>query len=198
MNSNLQADPLLFLRKFVRHGVQVASIAPSSRSLAAALCRQIDPNQPQIILELGAGTGAVTQVALARMHPFSHLVAVEKDPDFVRILRHRCPRAEVIEADAAQTSERLFKLGIHRVDVVISGLPIPSLPRRVNQQIFACIRDVAYKSAFSQLTVMPWVYYRLYSGLFHEVNFMPVWQNLPPGGVYHCRRLRADFAKALP
>src|SRR5689334_3904603 len=103
MNTKLSTDPLLFLRKFVRHGVQVASIAPSSRRLAQALCRHIDPNRPQIILELGAGTGAVTAVALERMHPRSRLVAIERDADFARILRHNYPRAEVIEANASHT-----------------------------------------------------------------------------------------------
>lgn len=198
MSTNVKADPFLFLRKFVRHGVQVASVAPSSRQLAEALCQHIDPNQPQLILELGAGTGAVTAVALTRMHPASRLLAVERDADFAQILRHNYPRAEVIEADAVQTRERLAAMGVQQVDVVISGLPVPSLPRPVNEQIFTCVRDIASQCYFSQLTVMPWVYQRLYKGLFHEVTFTPVWQNIPPGGAYHCRRLRDNFASALP
>jgi phospholipid N-methyltransferase len=89
-------------------------------------------------------------------------------------------------------------LGIDQVDVIISGLPIPSLPAPVNQQIFACVQQVAGTSYFSQLTVMPWIYQGFYRRLFHEVTFVPVWWNIPCGGIYHCRRLRDTFAASLP
>src|SRR5262245_9779830 len=131
-----KTNRFLFLRKFLRHGTRIASIAPSSRALALALCQYIDPTHPQTILELGAGTGAVTTVALERMHPHSTLIAIEMDSDFAQILADRCPRAYTIRADASTASIRLQALGIDQVDVVISGLPTPSLPRPVNQQIF--------------------------------------------------------------
>lgn len=191
-------NKVLFLQKFLRYGTQIASIAPSSRPLALALCQKIDSTRPQTILELGAGDGAVTAIALERMHPNSTLLAVEVDPDFAHLLRRRCPEAYVIEADAATTCQRLEALGIDHVDVVISGLPVPSLPRHVNQKVFECFRHVAAGGYFSQLTVMPWVYLGLYRRLFHEVTFVPVWRNIPPGGVYHCCRLRDTLTQYLP
>lgn len=187
-----------FLRKFFRYGVQAASAAPSSRRLALALCRQIDPTRPQMILELGAGTGAVTTVAVEHMHPQSDLLAVELNPDFAQVLRRRCPQAYVIEANVSTVCARLRALGLSQIDVVISELPIPSLPRSINQQVFTCLQQFADKATFSQLAVMPWVYLGLYRRLFHDVTFTPVWWNIPSGGVYHCRRLRDDFSARLP
>lgn len=197
-SSAWQPNKFLFLRKFLRHGTQVASVAPSSHRLALALCQYIDSTRPQTILELGAGTGAVTAVAIERMHPNSTLLALELDPDFAYLLRRRCPEAYVIETDAVGTCQRLANLGIEQVDVVISGLPVPSLPRQVNQQVFECFQQVGAEGYFSQLTVIPWVYLDLYRRLFHEVTFVPVWGNIPPGGVYHCRRLHARFIDFLP
>lgn len=84
------------------------------------------------------------------------------------------------------------------MDLVISGLPVPSLPQAVNEQVFHCVQQVAGARIFSQLTVMPWVYLPLYRRLFHEVTFTPVWWNIPCGGVYHCRGLRPDFERHLP
>jgi phospholipid N-methyltransferase len=176
----------------------VASVAPSSRSLAAALCHHIEPERHQTILELGAGAGAVTTLAAERMHPHSTLLALEMDSDFAQILRRRCPEAQVIEADAATTCARLQVLGVHQVDLIISGLPIPSLPQKVNQQLFQCVGQIIGEGYFSQLTVMPWVYMGLYRRLFYEVSFKPVWWNIPCGGVYHCRHLRPDFLRKLP
>jgi hypothetical protein len=72
------AEPrLLFLRKFLRDGRRVASVAPSSRSLARAATRCVDPSTPQVIVEVGAGTGSVTECALDRCHPRSRLLAIE-------------------------------------------------------------------------------------------------------------------------
>jgi phospholipid N-methyltransferase len=193
-----EQDRWLFLRKFLKYGKRVASVAPSSPHLARAVCEHITPTHPQTILELGAGTGAVTTIAARRMHPDSTLLALELDPDFARILRQCCPQAHVIEADATTIATHLQALGIAHVDVVLSGLPTPSLPPTITLPIFETLQAVARTSYFSQLTVIPWLYLGMYRRLFHEVTFRPVWLNIPCGGVYHCRRLRSTFARHLP
>jgi phospholipid N-methyltransferase len=188
----------LFLRKFLRHGTRVASFTPSSRSLAAAMCRSIDPAKPQTIVEVGAGTGAVTVVAIRKMHPRSRLVAIELDPDFADILRVRCPQALTVCGNVRDIDAHLESLGIDRIDALLSGLPVPSLPRSVNGALLKCLAERGRDAVFSQLTLMPWVYWRMYGRLFEHVDFRLVVGNLPPGGVYHCRRLRSDYADHLP
>jgi phosphatidylethanolamine/phosphatidyl-N-methylethanolamine N-methyltransferase len=192
------AETLLFMRKFLRHGTRVASFSPSSQHLAHALCEGIDATVPQVVLELGAGTGAVTAAACTRMHPLSRLIAVEIDPQFAAIVTQRCPQAEVLACDVRDLEEQLAARGVEKVDLVISGLPTPSLPRAVNEAVLACLKQCAPDACFSQLTVMPWVYQGMYRRLFEEVRFRPVWRNLPPGGVYHCRRLRSDYRRYIP
>lgn len=189
---------LLFARKFLRHGTRVASFAPSSRWLGRAMCRHVDPNRPQTILELGAGTGAVTRVAEQRMHADSSLYAVEIDSDFADVLAQQCPRATVLRCDVKDLTAQLEQTGIDQVDVVLSGLPTPSLPRAVNEAVLDLLKTRCPEGYFSQLTVMPWVYKGLYQKLFEEVSFDLVTLNLPPGGVYHCRRIRHNATEHLP
>jgi phosphatidylethanolamine/phosphatidyl-N-methylethanolamine N-methyltransferase len=196
--SMAEDSPWLFLRKFLRHGTRVASVAPSSRFLARAMCHFVAPDRPQTILELGAGTGAITVVAAAKMHPESKLLAVELDADFAGVLAARCPRATVLCCDVAELSERLPALGVERVELVLSGLPTPSLPRAVNTAVFETFTRCAPDACFSQLTVMPWYYWPLYRRLFEQVDFQLVPLNFPSGGVYHCRRLRPDWREHLP
>jgi phospholipid N-methyltransferase len=182
----------LFLKKFLRHGRMVASLAPSSRSLAQAACRGVDPARPQNIVELGAGTGAVTEMALARSHPRSRLLAVELDRDFAVILRARCPGALVVEGDASLLAPHLRDANFGRVDLLISGLALPSLPLQARTAILEAYRSFATLGAwFSQLTVMPFVFWRFYNRLFREVRFDWTLWNTPPGGVYHCRGVRS-------
>lgn len=186
---------LLFLQKFLSEGRRVASFAPSGRALARVACRGIDAARPQTIVELGAGTGAITEWALAHCHARSRLVAVEVDPDFVRVLRARCPRAVVVEGDAAQLPRHLEALGLARIDLLISGLGLPSLDAAVRGAVLEAYHRLATPGAwFSQLTVMPLVFWCFYRRLFREVRFDWALWNAPPAGVYHCRNLRPVVA----
>jgi phospholipid N-methyltransferase len=184
------SDRWLFARRFLQRVTAVASLTPSSRALAGALCAAVDKSRPQVLLELGAGTGAVTAMAAERMHPDSRLVAIEIDPVLAVEARKRVPRAEIVCGDAAEVGKILEQRKVGEVDVVLSGLPVPSLPHEVCQRLFEALAERAPGATYHQLTVMPWVYLRLYQRLFEQVSFELVPWNLPPGGVYHCARLR--------
>jgi phospholipid N-methyltransferase len=186
---NAGGERWLFPRKLLARGRAVAAITPSSADLSRAMIRALDPKTPQIVVELGAGTGAVTSVAATRLHPESRLVAVEIDEDFAAVARRVAPRAEVVVGDVTMVRSLLLALDLPRVDVVLSGLPFPSLPATTRAAVLGWL--AGHPSAtFHQLTVMPWVYARLYRSLFERVTFDLVWRNVPPGGVYHCEGLR--------
>jgi len=190
----------LFLRKFLRQGTKIASIAPSSRALAEALCEPVSAERPQVIVELGAGDGAVTRIATQRMHADSRLLAIEQDADFATRLQETAPRATAIHGNVRNITTHLGDNGTEPgdVDLVISGLPTPSLPRAVNEAVFDWLDSLPGDVIYSQLTVMPWVYKRLYQRLFDDVRFTPVLRNLPPGGAYHCRHLKRAYREHLP
>ena len=171
-------------------------------ALARAMCRHITADKPQTIIELGAGTGAVTRGLVQAMHQDSRLISVEIDHDFAQVLRMHYPQAEVLECDVVELKPKLAELGVDRADVFVSGLPTPSLPKAVNVAVLEAFRDITGDGAghgvFSQLTVMPYVYKSFYQKLFDQVDFDLVVANIPPGGAYHCRGLKDDFADRLP
>lgn len=191
--------PLLFFRKFLKHGLKIGCVSPSGKAMSRACCSKIDSTRPQQILELGAGTGAVTAEALQAMHPQSRLLSVEMDAEFAGILRQKFPQVLVVEGDAAHAQRHLRHHRFTGLDLILSGLPLPSLPPAVARAILECFRDWAAPSAyFSQLAAIPWIYLPYYRRLFHEVRFHFVPHNFPqPAGVYHCRHLRTDFATHL-
>lgn len=177
-------DWLLFLGKFLRQGTAVAACVPSSRWLAGALVRDIAPDAR--VVELGAGTGAVTAQLLQRTR---RPIIVERDPDFCRRLRQRFPHADIAECDALDLERILDERGIDQLDHVLSGLPLPSFPPPARDRLMHSVaRRLAPAGSFRQLTLMPWVYAGLYRSYFGEVRFQLVPLNVPPGGVYVCRR----------
>jgi phospholipid N-methyltransferase len=182
------SDRWLFFTKFLRHGTAIASFVPSSRSLSRAFLRGIDFSTARVIVELGAGTGPVTEALLEAAPASCRCLILERDRDFCARLRERFPNAEIVEADAADLEKLLDERGIAKVDHFLCGLPLPSFPRALRDKVLGVVgRRMSETGTFRQLTHMPWVYSRMYRGYFAEVRFRFVLRNLPPGGYYVCR-----------
>jgi len=181
------SDFSLFFRKFLHQGRAISSAVPSSRSMVDGVLAQIDFDRPATIVELGAGTGPVTDVLNGLLRPHHRFVAVERDADFCHVLRRRFPDMPLIEADASRVAGPLRKLGIEKVDYVLSGLPTPNLPPRALVRLWRWLREALTPDGlFIQITVAPMLYRSFYSRMFESVDYNMVWMNVPPGGVYSC------------
>lgn len=184
-------DVWLVLRKFVANARSVATVAPSSRFLSRAIIRGIDWSTTGCVVELGAGTGPVTRELVGAAPPGVRLVVNEFDPDFCRLLRQKFPTADVVEGDALKLSEVLAERGIERVDYVLSGLPLTHFAEEDREALIAqAAAALGPDGEFRQLTTAPWLYRGLYRRYFRDVAFRLVLGNIPPGGVYLCRRWR--------
>ena len=129
----------LFLGQWLRRPGRVAAVAPSSQALARVMTAGLGPDSGPVI-ELGGGTGKITEAILARGVAPERLTVYETDPVFAGLLRQRFPGVTVVEADA-----RTLTAGpVKQVGAVISGLPLLTIPERVQRQIieaaFACMR----------------------------------------------------------
>lgn len=190
------SDRVLFFRKFLAKGRVISAAMPSSRQLVSGLLRHIDFDHPGTIVELGAGTGPVTEQIVERLRPFHRFVAVENDPEFCDVLRRRFPATTLLQADATKVAEPLASMGLHKVDYVVSGLPTPNLPPRAAVRLWRWLsRSLAPDGLFVQITIAPLVYRAFYTRLFNSVEYHMVWRNMPPGGVYRCSRPRAHLSK---
>ena len=187
-------DFSLFLGKFFKHGTAIASLAPSSPWLSRATVRNIPWERARALVELGAGTGPITRVLAEKAHPDCRVVVLERDPDFARLLHQRfdhLPNFDVVEGDVRNLTAILGERGIHQVDYVISGLPVPSFPRDLQRDLFRVVKQIlAPGGTYNQITEMPWVYWRFYQRFFDEVRFAFEPRNFPPAGAYFCRGVK--------
>ncbi|HEX3151704.1 MAG TPA: methyltransferase domain-containing protein [Gemmataceae bacterium] len=181
-------DLWLVLRKFFSNAKTVATIAPSSRALSRAILRGIDWSKTKTVVELGAGTGPITNELVKVAPPSARLVVNEFLPDFCVALRQKFPGLDVVEGDARRLGEMMAERGIAQVDYILSGLPLTHFkPADRDAVIDQCGRLMGPTGEFRQLTTAPWLYRKLYRRYFREVSFRLVVWNLPPGGVYYCR-----------
>jgi phospholipid N-methyltransferase len=178
-----------------------AAIAPSSRFLVEAMVRPIPVERARTIVELGPGTGVMTEELLAQLPYDSKLLAFEINPRFVRYLRSNFPdpRLEVIPCGAELADVELERRGVTKVDAVVSSLGLSLLPDAVVSQMFdGLIPFLAEDCVFTQFQYITRM--RLQDGraeyfdvgdvmrqYFPIVRRRMIVRNLPPAFVYDCR-----------
>ncbi len=180
------ADSGLFLREWFADPQRTGSVAPSSPQLAAAMARWLPANPESYVLELGPGTGAVTEALMEHGLREDRLIAIEKNPKMARLLHHRFPRAQIISGDAWHLDELLLGRPnpVASVGAVISSLPLLNFSVTEAEKLAEKIRTVLEPQG-------NWVQYsyRIHNrrtrgtSRFHLLASKIVWFNLPPARV---------------
>lgn len=128
----------LFLKRFLRSPWRVASIVPSSRTLIRKVSDKMDHAGPRVIAEFGPGEGCHTREIARRMHPDSHLLLFEIDPELCDHLRKQFasdPRVSVHNEDCVRLPDVLSKKGLPHCDYVVSGIPFSILDKAKKREI---------------------------------------------------------------
>lgn len=120
----------LFMWQLLRNPKTISAIAPSSKGLALQMVSEITPDTGRVV-EIGAGTGVITHQILAAGVKPEDLTIVEMNPKFCATLKAQFPACNVLEMDA----QMLGELALKDVGMVISGLPLLSIPEAVQQNI---------------------------------------------------------------
>ena len=184
----------LFLRRWARNPLQMGSVVPSSPALGRRIARLSQSNGALLdgescVVELGAGTGAVSRALLAAGLPPERLVVVEIVPEMAAHLRDCLPGVRVVTGDAFALPSLLSGLlpaGM-RVGAVICGIPLVLLPLERQRAFVDAVEAVAPGRGFLLYTYcitspLPWK--RL--GLKARREAWTPW-NLPPASVWRYR-----------
>jgi phosphatidylethanolamine/phosphatidyl-N-methylethanolamine N-methyltransferase len=217
------AENVLFFREYVRNFHSTGALLPSGRFLAAALARYVGqgsangkgqamPAQPQRILEVGPGTGAVTRQIIGRMGASDSLDMVELNETFVQQLRGRFASEPAFQAVASRA--RVLHCPVEELpheqtyDVIVSGLPFNNFPAALVEQILAALYGLL--SPGGTLSFFEYIAVRRARALFsgradrerlrgiaraleavlgpHEIRRDAVWLNVTPAWVHHVQR----------
>ncbi len=189
-----RAHPLrAFITELARHPLQIGAVWPSSRALARAMARPLPRDIGRPVLELGPGTGGVTEALLARGLDPRRLIAVEMSPRLTEVLRKRFPEARFVTGDALEL-DALFPG--ERFGAVVSSLPLKNFSAHNVARLAACIRAILDPGGcWIQFT------YRVLNGqppsnAFEQVGSELVLLNLPPALVCVYRPVALDPARA--
>lgn len=117
-----------FLKGAMRDPGGVSAPTPSSPALAAAIAAKVDPLRPGLVIELGAGSGAVTQALLERGIAPERLIAIEYNAYFATLLAQRFAGVCVVCGDAF-AFEKHVPPG-QPIAAIVSGVPLLNFPSR--------------------------------------------------------------------
>jgi phospholipid N-methyltransferase len=178
MNSGLP----LFLREILTNPGAMGAACPSSKRLANKIAGQV-PLSAGLTLELGGGTGVVTSALLQRKILPKNLVVIERSAALAEHLQTRFPQLKILQGDASELT-KLLGTSCLKANVVVSSLPLRSLPAKTVQSIGAQLENILVTGGL----------YIQFTYSLHRSPLIPsphlqwlkseyIWLNIPPARV---------------
>lgn len=148
------------------------------------MASRVDPGSTPV-LEIGAGTGAITQALLERAVRPERLFVIERDPELAAFLRQKFPGVRVRCGDAVHARRILSDQAVPYVQTVVSSLPLRNLsPIERVANVDAMLKSLSQGGQLIQYTYaadcpIPTRCFGLEAECLGRV-----WQNLPPAAVW--------------
>ncbi len=166
------------------------AVAFSSDFLVKKMLNKVNFSKPNVIVELGAGAGSITDMIAKRLNKESVLLVFEIDKKFCKMLRERYPHSNIhiINDSAENIEQHLMKFtGFHKADFIISSLPFTIIDEPVRTNIMKAIRRALKpQSLYIQYGYNKKKYERMLNG-FEKVKTSFVLGNLPPAYIFNCK-----------
>lgn len=194
----MSRDATAFAREFLRDPLHTASVTASSAVLGATATSPVPLRGSPVVVELGAGTGTITDVIRHRLGGRGRQLAVELSPRLADRLAARCPEVEVLRVDAAELPAVLSDRQLV-ADVLVSGLPWAAFagdePPTLLERLAGCLRG---DGALTQLgyAATRWApparrqLAQLHRSFEEVTTSRTIWRNLPPAVTHIARRPR--------
>jgi phosphatidylethanolamine/phosphatidyl-N-methylethanolamine N-methyltransferase len=179
----------------------VGAIAPSSRYLAQAMLGPLPLATARVVVEVGPGTGAMTNTLLNLIPLDATLLAFEISSRFSRYLKTTIsdPRLVIINASAETLQKEVGRLGCERVDAAVSSLALGLMSDSKRRAFLGGLASLLGEAGvFTQYQYVHRLQMKnrrirkfplapLLQAYFRSVQRRTIWRNLPPAFVFACR-----------
>src|SRR6202158_2626925 len=128
-------DEVHFIRSLIWRPRATGAVTPSGRILARTMARYVEPKLPGRVVELGPGTGPVTEALVEHGIDPARLILVEFNPRFCALLRARFPTATVLQGDAYRLREMLAGVLRQALAAGVSGPALVTQPLRMRLRL---------------------------------------------------------------
>lgn len=183
--SHTLRDQFRFLRSLAERPKMTGAVAPSGPALARQMASHVDPNDDLPVIELGPGTGVVTQALIDRGVAPSRIIAIEYSPEFCRLIKDRFPGVTVVQGDAYDLPGSLPTSRGERVSAVVSSLPLVARPLADRIRLIENgLTRMAAGRPFIQFSYLRKGPVQPGGGSFSVEHSDWIWANIPPARVW--------------
>lgn len=185
-----------FLKEYLLKQKTTGAICPSSSHLAKAMTPSKIVASAHSVVELGPGTGVITEKIINKIPEDCTFFALEINHAFAKVLEDRYPQLKVYRDSAVNIRKYLKKNKVQQCDTIISSLPWTYLSPQTQDEIFASVHQslsiegkmITYSYLHGAIFPPGKRFRKLLSQHFSEVKKKVVWKNLPPAIVYECSK----------
>lgn len=184
-------------RQFIVEPKSTGAFAESSEALALAMVKHANLSQAQCVVELGPGTGVITEKILDVLPSSSMFFAIEINPYLVKELEERIPGAKVYCDSCLNLPNYLEKHNQVQCDSIVSSLPWTWMNAKERKlllkNIISSLKPGGTFVTFGYVhgAILPngKKFHQDLLNNFSSVKKSPIiWENLPPGFVYYCKK----------
>ncbi len=136
---------ILFLKEFIQKQKEVGSLFPSSKQLALSMIEPIQLNKPLKILEVGAGTGAITGYLIDKIRAEDELHVVELNYNLYLLLKNKYKNINNVYIYNQNIVESNFEFNF---DYIVSSLPFNSFEHNLTISILNKYENILEKDGF--------------------------------------------------
>ena len=178
-------DEARFLRSWLERPLVMGAVTPSGKILARTMASFVDPRIPGPVVELGPGTGPVTDALIRRGVAQDRLVLVEYSPEFCQLLKRRFPKATIIQGDAYDLTDTLSGILAEPAAATVSSLPLFTKPMDERRSLLEGAQELMHPDApFIQFTYAMVPPLPARSQEYRTRASNRIWRNLPPARVW--------------
>lgn len=123
----------------------IGAFAPSTARLADAMTTYVSAPDVVRILEVGAGTGAITKSLVKKMRPHQSAEVVEIFPGLSKLLNYRFGHHAHI---TIHCTDIMHFSAEHSYDLIISSLPLNAFLPEMTQAVIERLIDLASPGAY--------------------------------------------------
>lgn len=181
-----------FLAQYIMHPRTIGAILPSSKRLSRKMIKEINFDNCNCIIELGAGTSVFTEEILNRRNVNTKIILIEYNTEFYKILKNKYDNIEnmyIINDSAENIDWYIKKYSIDKVEYIVSGLPFASLPNDMSEAILNKSKSIlGYKVIFITFQYTKFKK-NLIKKYFKDIKINREVLNIPPAYVFMCTNL---------
>ncbi len=186
-----------YLKQGLMHPTKTGSFAPSSEELSTFVVNEAELEKASVVIELGSGTGVMTEKILQKLPADATFFAMEINPEFAQVTKARCPKAVVYNDSAENVKEYMEKHGVTYCDCIISTLPWSVFSSEFQDKLITLMWDILapggrfYTVVYLHAILLPSAqrFKKRLEGKFREVKRSKVvWNNFPPAFAYCAKK----------